>query len=1217
MPLGAQQPVRGEASASPNISVAVMEEKTERTVTPPGISINTAKREPTFKKLKMRAEPGATKLLMFEISIRGQTFKALIDSGANGLFLSSRVASQLKLPTVEKSLPDDVRLADGSTLSSIAVTRMKFQMGGYRDVDTFHVLDLKEFDIVLGDPWLRRMNPRIDWKKRSMKLKHKGINHTFSAVTSKSGDMCGMMISALEVKRAIMRGEEVYLVSLRHLEQPDGTPTDEKTPSGSGAQFSPDWEMKVQEILRKYEEVCPSDPDFKPGFPPARALDHKIELKPGTQPPNRPMYRMSQPELEQLKEQLDDLISRGFIVPSTSPFASPVLMVRKPGSDKLRFCLDLRALNSATVKNAYPLPPIHDLLDRLHGAKVFSKIDLVGAYHQVRMDPESAHMTAFRCRYGLFEFKVMPFGLCNAPATFQRLMQDVLRPYLDVFVLAYLDDLIIFSKDEESHLEHIEKVLALLREHKLYARPDKCEFGRRKIKFLGHYVSPEGIEVDPSKIKAVADWPVPKNVTEVLQFKGLAEFYRRFVRNFSAMSAPLSELTGNVEWNWGPRQDKAFKQLKHALTHTPVLAPPDYSKPFVVTCDASKYAIGAVLSQGEGKDMRVVAYESRKMNDAETRYDTHDRELLAVIHALKKWGYHLRGKKFVVVTDNWATKYIQTKPNLNHRQMNWLGTLSDFDFDIVHRPGKSNVVADALSRRPDLRVNALTWLGIGDDLFPKVRSTAHDDLEYQRVLTGVEKGSRIDFQLKDGLLWKGTRLYVPTGNLRQQLMYEAHDAPLSGHLGRDKTVERLSRAFYWPRMHHMVYTYCRTCPSCQAIKPSQQAKMGLLQPLPVPGRAGDSWSMDLITGLPKTKRGNTAIVVFVDRMTKWISVTPTVLEITAEGLARIFRDEVFRHFGMPTSIISDRDPRMASDFWRALHKLLGTRLNMSTANHPQTDGQTENANKTLEDMIRAYVSPYQDDWDEHLVSCEFAFNDSEHASHRFTPFYLVHGRHPNVPLTMAVKADPDSNSESVKSYAARLRAERQRAREALKQAQDRMVRNENKHRREYTFAVGDSVWLAASHLRLPRALTAKRKLLPRYYGPYKVVKVFSDVAYQLDLPAHFKIHPVIHVSHLKANADGSQDFPHRPEYQAPPPPIIHGNVDGADEEEYFQIEQFRNHRFRGKGRNRSVSFLVKWIGYDESENIWRSEAALRADMEDALVDELIADYVRRTGAKLD
>jgi hypothetical protein len=373
--------------------------------------------------------------------------------------------------------------------------------------------------------------------------------------------------------------------------------------------------------------------------------------------------------------------------------------------------------------------------------------------------------------------------------------------------------------------------------------------------------------------------------------------------------------------------------------------------------------------------------------------------------------------------------------------------------------------------------------------------------------------------------------------------------------------------------------------------------------------------MDFITGLPRTRRGHDAILTLVDRMIKFLVIMPTTIAVTAEGTAELFFNNVFKRFGMPESIISDRDPRFTSQFWQSLHKLTGTKLNMSTANHPQTDGQTENANRTVEDMIRAYVLPYHDDWDEHLTSCEFAYNDSEHASHRFTPFYLAHGHHPRVPLTMLVPRDTESTSEPAHAFVKRVRRERERALKALKQAQDRMARNANKHRREHTFQVDDKVWLAASHVRLPHALTAKRKLQPRYYGPFRVTKVVSEVAYKLELPPHFKIHPVIHISHLKANQDGSQDFPSRPEYKSPPPAIIVG--EGETAEEYFSVGAIRNHKYVGKGRNRQRKFWIQWEGYGEQVNTWKSERDLRIDMEDHLVDSLISDYVQRTGAQFE
>jgi transposase InsO family protein len=864
-------------------------------------------------------------------------------------------------------------------------------------------------------------------------------------------------------------------------------------------------------------------------------------------------------------------------------------------------------LNNATVKDAYPVPPLHECLDRLHGATVFSKLDLAQGFHQIRLHPDTIPLSSFRCRYGLFEFRTMPFGMANAPSTFQRLMNNILMPYLDKFVTVYMDDILIYSKDHQSHMEHLETVLQTLREHKLYARPSKCELGVESTRYLGHIVSKDGIHVDPAKIKAIVEWPVPRNTRDVLQFKGLCEFYRRFIEHFSEIASPLSALTGNVEFKWGEAEQQAFEALKHALTNAPILAPPDYTRPFVVTTDASKYAVGAVLSQGEGSEMRVVAYESRKMIDAETRYEIHDKELLAVIHALKKWDFHLRGRRFRIVTDNWATKYIQTKPHLNHRQMNWMSILQSFDFDIVHRPGKENIVADALSRRPDYSISAITWLTADSGLLQQAQLDSQSDPEYQRVLATVTAGSRTDFTVIDELLYKEGRLYVPQGELRTRLLSDAHDAPLSGHLGRDKTYDRLSRTFYWPRMHPMVHEYCRTCPSCQAIKPSHQKPMGLLQPHNVPEAPGDSWALDYIMGLRKTRNGYTAICVFICRLSKMIIAVPCTEEVTGEQTAAMFHQHVFRRgFGMPLSLVSDRDPRFTSEFWRGLHKLMGTKLNMSTASHPQTDGQTENANKTVEDMLRAYVSAHGSDWDLHLANCEFAYNDAVHASTGYTPFQLAQGRHPRVPLTMYVKPLSGSHTEQVQAYQARLRRDFEQAKQAMLKAQQRQMRNANKHRRQYTFEVGDLAWLAASHLRLPRLVSGK--LRPRFYGPYKIKKVLSEVAYELELPSDLQIHPVVHISHLKANADGTQLFPSRPEYadQQPPP-------DAGDRDLYYDVESLLDH----KGTTGRRSFRVKWVDVPSEEcTDWIKEDLLRKEYPD-LFPALRAEYERTKGIQLD
>lgn len=451
----------------------------------------------------------------------------------------------------------------------------------------------------------------------------------------------------------------------------------------------------------------------------------------------------------------------------------------------------------------------------------------------------------------------------------------------------------------------------------------------------------------------------------------------------------------------------------------------------------------------------------------------------------------------------------------------------------------------------------------------------------------VEKG-RKDFRVVDGRLYRDKQLYIPAdGGLRHDLLREAHDSPLAGHLGREKTHDRLGRHFYWPRMHQIVQDYCRTCPSCQAIKVEQKKPKGLLQSLSVPGAPWESVSLDLITQLPLTKRGHSSIVVFVDRATKFIYCEPTKDTVTAEELAQLYHRIVFRHHGVPKSLVSDRDTKFTAAFWREMHKSLGTKLNMSTSNHPQTDGQTERANRTLEDMLRAYVSPHHDDWDEHLVNAEFAYNDSVNATTGFTPFYLNYGRHPTTPLSLLAGAA--QTGEQITDFVRRMRDDQEHARTAMRLAQESQARYANAKRRDVEFQVGDKVWLSAKAVRLPDAEHGSRKFRPKYHGPYVIVEKINPVAYKLRLPSNLKIHPVINISFLKANADGSKDFPDRPEYTTPPPPEL------LSGEEHFEVEAFRNRRVNR--RNNELEFWVKWAGYGEDHNQWCPSWRLQKDLD--------------------
>ena len=990
-----------------------------------------------------------------------------------------------------------------------------------------------------------------------------------------------------------------------------GSSTSSSKPSNSDAEAVA-LAAASHRTLAPYRDVFPET--LPAGLPPSREVDHKIELVPGSSPPSRGLIRLSASELVELKKQLDELLKAGFIRPSKSPFGAPILFVKKK-TGEMRMCVDYRALNNITIKNSYPLPRIDELFDRLQGAKYFSKIDLRSGYHQIRIAEGDEAKTAFRTRYGHFEFLVLPFGLTNVPGTFMHLMHETFRQHLDNFVLVFLDDILIFSKTLDEHERHVRQVLDTLRKEKLFAKESKCDFFKTEVEFLGHLVGRDGVRMMEDKVKAIGEWPTPSKVGDIRAFLGTAGYYRKFIRNFSAIAAPLSNLTKeDSKFDWGAPQAAAFRSLKQAIAKEPTLVLPNPELPFVVHTDASGFATGAVLSQDQGKGLQPIAFLSKKMLPAETRYPVHEQELLAIIHALSSWRHYLTGTKFSVVikTDHKSLQHFKTQPQLSARQTRWLDLLANFDFTIEYIEGKTNVVADGLSRRSDhqLHVSVLIASIRASSVQPgSVKSHSdseaapvtringvttlladiHDAYTADPVYQGELKKRRLrtdPLHVKGGYLYYGPdRLYIPNdAPLKTRLLQECHDTPLSGHLGKDKTIEQVKRRFYWPGMDEFIRQYVTSCDACQRNKPSQQAKMGQLQPLPIPTRPWQQVSMDLITQLPRSRAGNDAIVVFVDKLTKMVHYVATTTNVTAPKLATLFMREVVRLHGVPESILSDRDPRFTANFWRAFWAQLGTTLTMSTAYHPQTDGQTERANRTLEEMLRSVVNFKQTDWDEHLATAELAINNAKQASTGFTPFRLNYGQEIQMPLDQAIAGLRPSNNPEAAERITRLQADLKLATSNIEAAQERQARYADPHRRDVTFAVGDKVLLSTEHLKLAGADKRTPKFTYKYIGPFKIKRVIGANAYELDLPAQLQIHPVLNISRLKTYHDGQQLFPNRVAPETRPPPEASTDGDAST----FQVESILAKR----GSGARTQYLVEWMGYPRWEATWETASNL-------------------------
>jgi transposase InsO family protein len=1425
------------------------------------------------------------RLLYLNGSLHGKPALFMIDSGASNNFVSPAFVKLAQLQPVPSSRrisladPSVVKPALGSVAASASLVAC--ERGGKQRLvfeTNYTATELGPQDVILGMPWLEQHNPTIDWSRRRLVVTTpSGDKFSFQALSdaemepirqraataaaqvkraataaapvaraaSAAAPVVVSTISTSELDALVSQGEvaTAYLCFIHPVAAAESSVASLSSATVAGGSSSvvaagpsPSAEQLAAlqvKLLAEYRDVFPDK--LPPGLPPVRGgVEHTIELLPDSKPPNRATYRQSAAELEELKKQLDEMLEQGFIRPSQSPFGAPVIFVKKKDGT-LRLCVDYRALNSITVRNVYPLPLLDEMFDRLQGAKYFSKIDLRTGFYQIPIAERDVHKTAFRSRFGLYEYRVLPMGLTNAPATFMHLMNKTFADYIDKFVQTFLDDILIYSTTLSDHEQHVRHVLDRLRKEKLYAKASKCEFFRHEVEFLGHRVSADGISVCADKVQSVREWPALSKVADVRSFLGLCGFYRRFVKGFSTIALPLTNLLKNdAAFVWGPEQQQAFDALKQALTSAPLLAVADPKLPYRLDVDASDYAIGGVLQQDQGNGLQPVAFYSRKLKAAELNYEVHDKEMLGVILSLKHWRAYVHNNQTLAIkTDHDTLKSFMTQERLTGRKGRWQEVVAEYKMHITHVPGRENVVPDALSRRPDYRPSEGKY---PESAQPVAASARADDLleqqqrarnraaarethppaadrpppnkkgvivmptqrcaattkkgEHCRQLTArgqycwshlrsVEKlrikkslvpragmglfadrdyhvgehiadytGDRIcnnrdtgpyflqlsgkcaidaartnagsgrwcndprgsDYRANakfcanhrdrtaciraDRPIRKGDEILVPYGadywryfgqqfkrawvrksmpaaavssitdeqsesarlmgvvasassdladeikaaaaadpdyqyrlnrehspnepiqrrgdllyyiadnkqdrvclpeslELRTRMIAECHDA--AGHQGKDKTVERVKQRFHWKGMDQQIDNYVTTCDECQRNKPSQRPPMGLLMPLPVPEQPGIDWSMDMIMPLPLTRAGNSCIVTFVDRGSKLVHLAACKHTVTAKQLAEITLREVVQHHGVPRSIVSDRGTQFTSKYWQELWKQFGSSLNMSTAYHPQTDGQSENMNKQVETMLRSRVNFDQDDWDEQLPLIVLAINSSKHASTQYSPAYLPYGRELQQPLDIALAPLRDIDNPSVQQRVERGLAAWNKARDSMLKAQQRQAHYANQHRSDVKLKAGDRVLLSVEHLQFIGAGSRTPKLAGKYIGPFVVKKAINDNAYTLELPDQLRLlYDTFNISRLRPYKDGSVLFPDRPQPHDRPPPEISHSDNGAPAWEVERIVAKR-------GRGGATRWLVLWRGYPLEEATWEPRASLTG-AEEALAE---------------
>jgi hypothetical protein len=1181
----------------------------------------------------------------------------ILDPQADVSLISQRIAVEMGMTPIENAELPRLGWIGAQRQSTYAAYAFQVRLSDDNGVErrthvTAYGVDKEGLPLLLGNPFLKQEDISIDCGRQKWRWGYTKANIQLATTRNL-------------LKDAKRTSSNTYLLGTLQAAGTD-LECEARVYDVHAAQ-----EPRIPDALSEYADVF--DNKKAATLPNYKSSDHAIPIQPGKEPPYGPLYTLSSRELQLLREYIEEALRKGWIRHSTSPAGAPIIFVPKKDGT-LRLCVDYRGLNAVTIKDRCPLPLIGETLDRLSGAHYYTTLDLKDAYHRMRIKAGDEWKTAFRTRYGHFEYLVMPFGLTNAPASFQAYINKALSGHLDHICVVYLDDILIYTHEDDIalHWRAVRAVLQSLREAELYVNLKKCTFAASEVHFLGFIITRRGIRADPARVETVVQWPTPTNIKELQSFLGFANFYRRFIKHYAVETAPLTDiLKGKQAFYWNEATDASFKRLKNRFTCAPILRHFDEMLPIRIETDASTFAISGILSQlFEDEKWHPVAFISRKLQSAELNYEVYDLELLAIVYSFKQWRHYLEGAQHTiqVLTDHNNLRSIRSVQKLNPRQARWALYLGAFDFEVKHRPGNTNP-ADGPSRRADYEQEnpSLTQLlptlqnkllarvehggarGSTPGLSPVGACETHVanvcravkvptagamgcipcvPRSLARVLVSsepasVESEALIDVLLqlqqrdafaqqrvadskratrtrssRDAPVWRiddkevlryNGRIYVPEEPaIRQEILSQNHDTRMAGHFGARRTLELISRLYYWPSLSQDVQEYVRTCAVCQRSKAPRHSKYGKLAPLPIPKDIFEEVSLDFVTGLPPAKDNSgcafDAVLVIVDRFSKMAIYIPALKTWDAKQFAESYFEQVILRYGMQKGIVSDRGSVFTSAFWTEICYQLQVKRRLSTAFHPQTDGQTERQNQTMEQYLRMFASDKQDNWVLLLPTAQFAYNNSIHESTKTTPFYVVYGKHP-----LLLSPPEDSRQEGEMPDAIdrvqRMHSARAAAKEHLLRAQEYQSRYYDKKHKPEVFHEGDLVLLSTKHINLVHQ--PSKKLSSKFIGPFRVQNAIGTQAYRLLLPPHYRIHNVFHVSLLERW--NSRD--HHDDNTQPPEVTPEGH-------EVWEVEKILGKRVR-KGQ---LQYWLRWKGYDESWDTWTPAS----DFED--MEELVQDF---------